>query len=369
MVTGVETVFGGLYCLGLAAGFFMHRSDFCLAGAFRDLFLFRSMRLIRPVVLAVAISALLFEAARLTGLLSYHPFPGFSVPAGASLLGGFLFGVGMVLTGACVVGVLYKLGGGSLLAGIGLLGLILGSGLYAEFHPYWQTLMRASRWHDQAITLPQLVGTSPTIWTLGLAGAGLLLCAIWWRRGQWSQGYAPDGFIPLWLTASVIAVINLLALLVSGVPMGITTSYAKAAAVVENLFVSGHVATTEFFVSRGFQLAPPPIGQVLTGGGGPQVDVITLIQLPLILGIVMGAFVSAALLGEFKPHWKVPAGQALMVFCGGVIMAFGARMTPGCNVWHLLGGLPLLTLQSLLFLAGLLPGAWVGSRLLQKFLV
>ncbi len=372
-VTGVETefvtVFGGLFCLGLTAGFFMHRSDFCLAGALRDLFLFRSARLIRPLVFAVAVSALLFELARLTGLLPYYPFPGFGVPAGATLVGGFVFGVGMVLTGACVVGVLYKLGGGSLLAGVGLLGLIVGSGLYAEIHPYWQPLAKASRWHEQAVTLPQLTGTSPTGWALGLAGAGFLLCAIWWQQGKWSQGYTPEGFVPLWLTAGIIAILSLLALLLSGVPMGITTSYAKFAAGVEQLFVPEHVAATEFFTARAFQLAPPPIGRVLTGGGGPQFDVIALIQYPLIVGIPLGAFFSALRLGEFKPHWKVPVGQALMVFCGGIIMAFGSRLAPGCNVWHLLGGLPLLTMQSLLFLAGLLPGAWVGSRLLQKFLV
>ena len=39
--------------LGLAAGFVMHRSDFCLAGMFRDLFLFRRTVIIRSFVLLV----------------------------------------------------------------------------------------------------------------------------------------------------------------------------------------------------------------------------------------------------------------------------------------------------------------------------
>jgi len=58
-----------------------------------------------------------------------------------------------------------------------------------------------------------------------------------------------------------------------------------------------------------------------------------------------------------------------MVFAGGVIMALGSRMTPGCNIWHLLGGLPLFTMQSLLFLVGLLPGAWLGAILLRRLVV
>jgi len=60
--------------LGLAAGFVMHRSDFCLAGTFRDLFLFRSLFKLRILLLLIITSMILFEFARLAGLLIY-PFP------------------------------------------------------------------------------------------------------------------------------------------------------------------------------------------------------------------------------------------------------------------------------------------------------
>ena len=39
--------------------------------------------------------------------------------------------------------------------------------------------------------------------------------------------------------------------------------------------------------------------------------------------------------------------QVTIVFAGGVIMGMGARLTPGCNVWHIWGGLPFLALSSL----------------------
>jgi hypothetical protein len=44
-------------------------------------------------------------------------------------------------------------------------------------------------------------------------------------------------------------------------------------------------------------------------------------------------------------------------------------MAPSCNVWHLWGGVPILAMQSLLFLAGLLPGTWIGAHLLTRFVV
>ncbi|MDP2106106.1 MAG: YeeE/YedE thiosulfate transporter family protein, partial [Desulfobulbaceae bacterium] len=58
--------------------------------------------------------------------------------------------------------------------------------------------------------------------------------------------------------------------------------------------------------------------------------------------------------------------QLAMAFIGGIILALGSRMTPGCNIWHLMGGLPILALSSLLFVIGLLPGAWLGSKILTR---
>ena len=54
---------------------------------------------------------------------------------------------------------------------------------------------------------------------------------------------------------------------------------------------------------------------------------------------------------------------------GGIGMGLASRMASGCNVWHVLGGLPILAWQSLLFVAGMIPGAWLGSKLLVKVVV
>src|SRR5512138_976060 len=110
--------------LGLAAGFVMHRSDFCIAGMFRDLVLFRRTVMIRSFVLLVAASMVLFEAARRFGLLSAHPFPLLYAPTAANLVGGLLFGIGMVLAGGCVAGTLYKMGSGSCLSMTAFAGLV-----------------------------------------------------------------------------------------------------------------------------------------------------------------------------------------------------------------------------------------------------
>lgn len=362
----VVTVFA---VIGFTAGFFMHRSDFCLAGAFRDLFLFRSTNRLGGLVFLVAISAVIFELMRLTGLLATYPFPKFSQPSISNIIGGALFGIGMVLAGGCVVGVLYKFGSGNLLAGVAIIGLIIGSGFYAEIHPFWMSAQQGMGLHVEAVTLPDLLGFETT-WVILVA---VLLCAFiswqWWLTSRLKVGNQAEGYVPLWITALVLTVLSCASILVTSGPLSIATSYAKAAAVVESLLISDHVQQTAFFVKEKPRFTLPFTDQVLSGGGGPRIDAIAIVQYPLILGLACGSMISARLLGEFKIYWKVPLRQFVMVLFGGIIMALGARMAPGCNLWHLLGGIPILALHSLLFVLGMIPGAWLGTIILKRVLV
>ncbi len=369
MGLSVWVVMSGLTLIGVVAGFLMHRSDFCMAGAFRDLFLFRSYRLIRPIVLLVCLSALLFELCRLTGILPIYPFPWFNPPAGINLFGGMVFGLGMVMAGGCVVGVLYKMGAGSLLALVAFLGLLAGSALYAEIHNWWVPLSRLTVFPTRAVTLPQWIGGSPTVLVFVCAAIGGFFCWRWKRDGHWTNRNPAEGFIPLWFTAIGLALLSVLTVLLCGVPMGVTTSYAKGAALLESWLVPEHQATLTYFTATPLQSVLPLDGILRSGGSGPHFDVVAIVQVPLILGIICGSWLSAQLLNEFKIVWKVPFNQVAMVFTGGVIMALGSRMSPGCNIWHLWGGLPLLTMQSLLFVIGLLPGAWLGGKILQHVLL
>jgi len=362
------TIFAYLLILGMVAGFFMHRSDYCLAGAFRDFFLFRATHRLYSLVFLVAVSALLFETFNHLGGLPAYPFPWFSQPSLSNVLGGFIFGVGMVLAGGCVVGVLYKFGGGSLLAGVALVGLCVGSGIYAEFHPAWVTFARATRLHDTAVTVPQLAGTDSWPWALLLVAIGAVFSWRWWKQAGGRPGSRAEGYIPLWITAIALSIISTGSALVVGVPIGVTTSYAKIAAWFEQLFAPGHVEKISFYTLQPASLSLPGFSGVMTGGAGPHWDVVALVQYPLIIGIVAGAMLSALLLGELRFFRRLPRRQVIVVFSGGVVMALGSRMSPGCNIWHLLGGLPMLSLQSLLFVVGLLPGAWVGGRVLEQII-
>jgi uncharacterized membrane protein YedE/YeeE len=355
--------------LGLAAGYVMHRSDFCMAGMFRDLFLFRRTRMLRMLVLAVVASMALLESARLLGLVTPYPFPLLGPPSLASLIGGLVFGAGMVLAGGCVVGTLYKLGTGSLLALLALVGLIAGSALYAEIHPWWSALATATTLFPGKVTVPEILGWSPTLLLAAVALAGGLLLLRWYRQDGWRQKAAAEGYLQPWKAALALALIGLLSYLLIGMPLGVTTSYAKLGATLEAVLVPGHVDGLTYFKAQPLDYRPP-IGELpVQGGPGPGLDGIAAIQLPLILGIVLGAAASAVLLREFRVYLRVPLRQCLSALVGGLLMGLAARMAPACNLWHLLGGLPILAAQSILFVLGLLPGAWIGTRLLTRLVL
>ncbi|MDF1577984.1 MAG: YeeE/YedE family protein [Desulfobulbales bacterium] len=354
--------------MGLVAGFLMHRSDYCMAGMFRDLFMFRQSFRLRALVLQVVLTMLAFEAFRLFNLLPLYPFPLLGAPSLAGIIGGALFGLGMVMAGGCVVGTLYKMGAGSLLSACAFSGLILGSGLYAEIHPWWTGIIKNTTFLEDYLTIPQLVGLSPTVLVLAVSGAALPLLLNWRARKLWEIGSEVRGYIQPWKTAVVLAAVGLASYLLIGMPLGITTTYAKLAAMAENLFFSEHVAGLAFFQGTPLNIVHPASQTLLTGGAGPLFDHIWMIQFPLIVGIVLGSAISALLLGEFKVYWRLPARQFTITLAGGILLGLASRMVPGCNVWHLMGGIPIFAMQSFLFLIGLLPGAWLGSLILPRLL-
>lgn len=353
---------------GLLAGFVMHRSDFCVTATFRDIFMFGDFFLLRMLILLVVVSMLTFEIGHVTGLLKPYPFPLLGAPSVATLIGGLVFGIGMVLAGGCVVGSLYKLGAGSVISGVAFLGMILGSAFYAEWHPTWSAFAKATVF-TPAITLPQAFSLPPAMMILPLAGVGVFLLMHWQKQGKLSRPAYAKGHLAPWKAALILAAIGFASYLLIGMPLGITTSYAKLGSLLEGLVWPEHVAQLAYFKAQPLAYIPPFGSEIIRGGAGPAFDAIGAIQYPLIIGITLGGTLSAFLIGELNWHYRIVPRQYISAILGGFLLGMAARMVPGCNIWHLWGGLPILANQSLLFLLGILPGTWIGSLLLSRFVI
>ncbi len=352
------------FLLGSLAGFVMHRSDYCIAGMFRNLFLFRHTVMIRSLVLLIVVSMILFELARQAGLLPLLPFPLLYSPTPANLLGGFLFGTGMVLAGGCAVGNLYKMGAGNFPSMLACGGFIAGSALYAEMHPLWALFIKNTTFFPGKITIPQILGVDPSLVIFPAAAFGMFFLFTWHKKKLLQRPSYAEGYLQPWKAAICLSLISLSSYVLVGMPLGVTSAYAKTAGYLESFLFRGHVAGLPFFRAVSLNYIHPLTGLRLQGGAGPRFDAFSLIQYPLAAGIILGSCFSAIMLREFRIYFRAPFRQHASAFSGGIIMGLASRMAPTCNVWHLMGGLPILAASSLLFTAGLLPGAWAGSRLL-----
>lgn len=105
-----KTSFAGLCFIGMLLGITMHRTRFCFAGAFRDPFMTGDYRMIKAVIIALLIYC--FGTAVIKWNYIQPDTMGVHHVWFGSLVGGFIFGVGMLLAGGCASSTLWRLAEG-----------------------------------------------------------------------------------------------------------------------------------------------------------------------------------------------------------------------------------------------------------------
>ena len=151
--------------IGAALGLAFERGRFCFFCIFREAFEEQKTRQMLSIVTAIAVGAVGY--ALMFGL--YLPNPkGEGLPPAAHIspvslpliLGAFAFGIGMVLSGACISGHLYRIGQGYLRAIPALVGSLVGFGL--GFFT-WNTLYLEQVSESPVLWLPRWFGYSGSL--------------------------------------------------------------------------------------------------------------------------------------------------------------------------------------------------------------
>jgi uncharacterized membrane protein YedE/YeeE len=102
-----------LIVAGFGIGFVLHRSRFCLSRVFREPFMTAEGEMTKALMLAVALGAPVGATLIAHGTID----PYLAIPSRfwmGSLLGGMIFGIGMVFAGGCASGSLWRIGEGHL---------------------------------------------------------------------------------------------------------------------------------------------------------------------------------------------------------------------------------------------------------------
>ncbi|MEL7564137.1 MAG: YeeE/YedE thiosulfate transporter family protein [Dehalobacterium sp.] len=137
----VSATLGIFWLTGCCFGFILQKSRFCFTASFRDPVLTGSTSITRAVLIALAVTSIIFTAVKYQAYMNGLPIPGQSYVVPISIctaIGGILFGTGMVIAGGCASGTLMRVGEGFTMQMVSLFFFIVGSLWGAHDFGWWK---------------------------------------------------------------------------------------------------------------------------------------------------------------------------------------------------------------------------------------
>jgi uncharacterized membrane protein YedE/YeeE len=129
--------FAAYLWFGFVYGMALQYGRFCMASAVRDLFAVGVPRMAVGIMIAVVLFSLVSAYVTAIGKSTFH-----ASPLGMySIIGGLFFGIGMVFTGGCASGSLYKTGEGSVAALLVVLSLSFTQAFFVDAGGWLNQLM------------------------------------------------------------------------------------------------------------------------------------------------------------------------------------------------------------------------------------
>lgn len=350
--------------IGAALGIAFERGRFCFFCIFREAFEEKRTRQLLSIVMALAVGAVGY--ALMFGL--YLPNPkGEGLPPAAHIspvslplvLGAFAFGIGMVLSGACISGHLYRIGQGYLRAIPALIGSLVGFG--AGFFT-WNTLYLEQVSESPVLWLPRWFGYSGSL-LLTLA----VLAVLAWLFVRWDR--TTDVATDASFTTRVRTGADLRDLLLVRRWSPIATG-----AIVGGIGVAAYLRTTPLgvtsqlsTVSRSVLDSRNALPEVLHGidmmrGCVALVSSTITNNGWLVIGLVVASFAVAVGGGRFKLQMPT-VGNSVTAFIGGVLLGWGSLTALGCTVGVLLSGTQAFAVSGVVFTVVVTGAVWLGTRL------
>ena len=168
----------------------------------------------------------------------------------------------------------------------------------------------------------------------------------WLTMNRWSPEIVGAG----------VGILSWLAFLLMDRPIGCSTAFSKTTGLIEKVFRPGWVARNPYYKKIGVNI------------DGTWM---------LVLGLLIGAFVSARLSGAFHWQWvpslweqafgPAPIPRVAVALVGGILIGLGARWADGCTSGHGISGMLQLSVSSFIAVICFLIGGIATAMILYSF--
>lgn len=382
---------------GLGFGYTLTRSRYGFAGGVKRIYVTGEGSLTKSILILLGLGTLILTVvhwhyAQHGAVLSHLKEVGDTVIPGSknvkftninTILGGFIFGIGMMMAGGCASGTLSDLGEGEGRSLIALIPFVLGA-----VPGHWVKEMIDKTEVGQIgarVYMPDMFGGN-----LGYFGAlvltGILLLIIYWITRRYEDFRKKEGhyfvpeyddiekpvptdkkfsffskesyhkfFMQRWsfmtggVILAVLGVIVVIANADNGRSWGVTSAFTTA-----GVYIFEHLGMT-------FDPAGPFAKILPKAHAGLLNDYGTISN----IGVLVGAFIAFLLAGRFVFSFKFTMKDALLFGVGGFFMGFGARLASGCNIGALFSAIINLSLSGWVFLVALAVGGIVGLKIFE----
>ena len=356
------TILVAILLLAALLGFVMRETRFCTVGAISDVVYLQDWTRVRQWCAAIAVAMLGFTALALWGQLQV----GDALYASrrllwlSALVGGALFGAGMVLASGCGARNLTRLGGGSLKALVVLLVMAVAAfatlkGITAVARVRWLDSMQLE--FSTPALLPDMLAGA-TSWPLFATRAGLgfgvalilLVMAINPMRGADRRWGVLLGGVLVGLCVAAAWWLSGHLGLVAEHPETLEQVYAAtySGRIEAFSFVSPIAHTLDwlmFFSDR---------SKVVTWG------------IASVAGMVLGSFIHALWRRDFQWQGFADRQDLARHLMGAMLMGVGGVTAMGCTIGQGISAISMLSLGSFIAIAGIVLGAVLMLRYLAS---
>ena len=341
------------FIIGIVFGAIVFRTNFCTMGSISDMLSFGDSRRFRAWLLSIAVALAGAQGLQYAGLVdlsqSIYLTPSFNWVG--NIVGGLMFGFGMVLAGGCASRNLARVGSGDIRSLIVL--TVMGIFAYMTL----RGLIAVGR-----VEIETLVTTDLTQAGLSSQGLGEIVAGL-------------TGLDAATAHAAVFAIVLALLLIASfaskafrSSPVHILSGLGIGLCVVAGWWATGVLGADEFdptpLASLTFVAPTGNALQYLMTFSGSSIN----FGIATVGGTILGAFLAAVAMGRFRLTTFADVPDTLRNFVGAMLMGVGGVVALGCTVGQAITGVSTLALGSMLAFAAIVAGGIAGIKYMERAL-